>query len=156
MSRLVEPLGGSNVRETTGPNVGPVTETDKARFEMIGPFVALNAGAAQAATAMPLAGVAGVLDIPAPRAGKVIGLSVRSNADLTAGTSTFTAKVGSTAAGTAVLSDTVQSKISTFAAPLAFAAGDLLSVTQATDAGYLPVTADSQAWLLIEWSPLDG
>lgn len=157
MSRLVEYLSNGAVRETTGPNTGPVTETDKARFEMLGPFIVSNLAQGAAATAIPLAGVANVVDIVAPRAGKVVGLAVRSNADLTAGTATFKAKVGANQVGVSVvLADTVQQKITNFTTPGEFAAGALLSVTSESDGSYAPATADHQAWLLVEWSPVDG
>jgi hypothetical protein len=157
MSRLVEYLGGSAVRETTSVGQGPVVETDKARFNALGPFLVSNMAQGAAAAAMLLAGVATVVDMIAPRAGKVVGLAIRSNADLTAGTATFKAKVGSSQVGVSVvLSDPVQQRITNFAVPGAFAAGDLLSVTSESDGSYAPATADHQAWLLVEWSPIDG
>lgn len=159
MSRLVEPLGGSTVRESA--TNAPVTETDKARFEALGPFLVSNMAQGASAAAMLLAGVAAVVDMIAPRAGKVVGLAVRSNADLTAGTATFKAKVGANQVGSsAVLSDTVQQKIVDFTdkeqQSSSFARGALLSVTAESDGSYAPATADQQAWLLIEWSPIDG
>lgn len=153
--RQVEILNGNAVRETAYN--GPAIETDKARFEMCGPFLMSNLAQSAAAAAMLLAGVATVVDIIAPRAGKVVGLAVRSNADLTAGTATFKAKVGANQVGVSVvLADTVQQKITNFTTPGEFAAGALLSVTAESDGSYAPATADHQAWLLIEWSPIDG
>jgi hypothetical protein len=54
---------------------------------------------------------------------------------------------------TAVLSDTVQQKITNFATPVEFAAGAALGVKLATSAPYAPVTADHSAWLLVRWAP---
>ena len=137
--KIVEDLGNGNFRETTFNS--PSSETDLARAEQIGPFRQDNPPAAQAATAQTL----GAADAVAPtefiaiRGGTIIGIVARSNADLTAGTATFQGTVNGTAVGsTAVLSDTVQQKITEFTA-VAFVAGNRLGIELVTDAGYLPV-----------------
>jgi hypothetical protein len=103
---------------------------------------------------MLLVGLAQHSALIAGRAGTIVGLAVRSNAALTAGAATFAATIGGTAKGdTSVLSSTAQKKVTMFTTPQPFVAGDLLAVTLATNAGYLPVTADHQAWLLVRWAP---
>lgn len=162
MSVLVEYLDKGGIRESAaGPSPGPVTETEKARLEQFGPFIQDNPAAGQGATAMLLAGLAQHSALIAGRSGTIVGMAVRSNAVLTAGQATFRATVNGTAVGTAGVLDgavaaVAQKLVQNLAAPIAFAKGDLLAVTLATNAGYLPITADHQAWLLIKWSADDS
>jgi hypothetical protein len=148
---IVEDLGNGNARETAFN--APAIETVNARLEQVGPFRQDNPGAAQAATALTLMATdaSAPIEIIASRAGTIVGVVARSNADLSAGTATFTASIAGALVGTAaVLSDLVQQAISEFA-PVDFVAGARLGIKLATSAGYLPITADQSAWLMIRW-----
>lgn len=138
---------------------GPIEETENARFEQMGPYRTDNIAASATNTVMTLGAVDAVAPVsfPAGRAGTIVGIAARSNADLSAGTATFRPSINGTVAGvaateSAILSDTVQTKVGTFTTPVAFVAGDLLGIMLTTDAGYLPVTADNSAYLLIRWA----
>lgn len=128
---------------------------DMAKCERIGPFRQDNVAASQAAVAITLAAVdaAAPTSIVAPRAGRIVGVTVRANADLTAGTMTLAPTIGGTAqAQTAVLSDTVQQKVSRFNTPISFVEGDLLGIKITTSADLAPATAEISADLLVDFS----
>lgn len=161
---IVTGAAGTTAREQAFN--APAIETANARLEQVGPFRQDNPAASQANTALTL----GATDASAPtsfiagRAGTIVGLVARSNADLTAGTATFRPSKGGTVQGagaatdSAILSDLVQSKVTEFpeASFISFAAGDLIGVMLATNSAYLPVTADHAAYLLIRWSPISA
>jgi hypothetical protein len=147
----VEDLGNGLARETE--NGAPAVETKNARAEQIGPYRQDNVPASQSAIAQTLAGVDAVAptEFIAARGGTIIGIVARSNADFTAGTATFQASKNGTAVGsTAVLSDTVQQKITDFETPVDFVVGDRLGVVL-TSTSLAPTTADVQSYLLIRW-----
>lgn len=152
MNKLIEDMGGGLSRETDFN--APAQETQNARYEQIGPFCKDNPTQSQAATAMLLCNVATQDSFVAGRAGTIVGLIVRSNADLSAGTATAKALKGGSAisGGTAVLSDTVQQKITNLTTPVSFSAGDLLAMTIETDGSYAPATADMVGWILVRWT----
>lgn len=163
MTVLVETLGGGAARESAASDRnGPGVETLNARLEQVGPLLsAQNVPANQAATALLLVGNADHNALPVGRAGTIVGLVVRANAVLTAGKATYQVTLNGTNVGTpavldgAVAADT-QKKVQNMAAPVAFAKGDVLAVTLATNAGYLPVTLEHQAWFLVRWDPTDN
>jgi hypothetical protein len=153
---LVETLSSSAgpvARETA--TSAPAVETEAARLEQVGPYRQDNSAAAQTDVALSLGATdaAAPTELVAGRAGTIIGVVARSNADLTAGTATFRASKNGTGVGGSgcVLSDTVQQKISESAA-VEFAAGDLLGVLITTNGAFAPVTADVQAYLLVRWA----
>jgi hypothetical protein len=156
----VQTSAGPASRET--PTNAPAVETVNARLEQLGVFRQDNPPAAQANTAQTLNGVDAVAPagVVAGRAGTIVGIVARSNADLTAGTATFRPSKGGVVQGTgvaadsAILSDLVQQKVTEFpaASVIPFVAGDILGIMLATSAAYAPVTADQQSWLLIRWA----
>lgn len=155
MPVLVEDLGGGNIRETV-MNAQAV-ETAKARTLQLGPWLQTNIAANQAATAMNLAGSANDNTMLALQAGTIIGVGVRSNANVTAGSLTVQPTVNGTAkGGTAVLDTTNVAKKVTLFTPVPFAAGDLLSIVSSSTSGLLPTgSADLQAYLLVKWDGKD-
>lgn len=141
------------------PWTGPVPETENARLDQVGPFRQDNPAASQANTLQTFGAVDAVAPtgFPAGRAGTIVGIVARSNADLTAGIATFRPALDGVVAGGATtefaaLSDLVQTQVGTFATPVAFTAGQLLGVMLSTNAGYLPVTADMSSYLLVKWA----
>lgn len=152
--KLVEQLDNGQFRETNFN--APAQETDRARLEQLGPFRRDNLAQGLVATAMTLGAVDAVapVDFVAGAPGSIVGIAFRVNEDVTAGTGTAQATIAGTVVGeTAVLSDTVQQKITNFATPVKFAAGALLGVKVLTDGSWAPATADGQAYLLIRWDP---
>jgi len=151
---LVEELGGGVSRESNFPGAG--IESKNARLTQLGPYRQDNPPASQAATAQTLGAVDAVAptELVAFKAGTIVGVVARSNADLTAGTATFSATKGGTIVGTsAVLSDLVQQVVTEFATPVDFVAGDRLGIKLATSVAYAPITADMSSWLMIRWAP---
>ena len=140
----------------------PAFETENARFEQLGPFRQDNPAASQGNTLQTLVGVDAVAPtgFHAGRAGTIVGICAQSNAAITAGTATFRPAVNGVVAGAAATESAVLSStagftlktITNFANPISFAAGDLLGVMLATNAGYLPVTADHNSYLLVRWA----
>lgn len=152
-NRMIEQLGDGNFRETDFN--APAHETKNARFAQEGGFVQVDVAASQTDAVLTrfADGAPNPDAVTAGRKGRIVGIAARSNADLTAGSATFEPSInGTKVAGSAVLSDLVQQVAQDFAA-VVFAKGDRLGIQLTTNAGFLPVTADVDADLLIEWDP---
>lgn len=152
-NRMTENLSDGTNRERSFN--APAIETLNARLAQLGGFLQVDVAAAQTDAVLTRFsdGAPAPDAIVAGRGGRIVGIAARSNADLTAGTATFEPTIaGVKVAGSAVLSDLVQAVASKFD-PVAFAQGALLGIMLTTDAGFLPVTADVDADLLIEWDP---
>ncbi len=152
-NRMTENLSDGQNRERSFN--GPAIETLNARFAQMGGFFQVDVAAGQTDAVLTRFSdfVLSPGSIVAGRAGRIIGIAAQSTLDLTAGSATFEPTIGGVKqAGSAVLSDLVQAVASSFA-PVAFVKGALLGVMLTTDAGFLPVTADVDADLLIEWDP---
>lgn len=124
------------------------------RVERVGVFRQDNVAAGQAGVALTLNAVDAnaPTSIVAPRAGRIVGVTARSNADLTAGTAQFAATINGVAqAEIATLSDLVQQQVKRFNTPVAFVEGDLLGVKITTDGALAPATAEMFSDLVIEW-----
>lgn len=133
----------------------PAIETLNARFAQLGGFVQVDVALGQTDSVLTrfADGAPNPDAVHAGRAGRIIGIAARSNADYTAGVATFEPSVnGTKKAGSAVLNDTVQRVVSDFAA-VPFAKGDLLGILLTTDGALAPITTDVDADLLIEWDP---
>ena len=97
-----------------------------------------------------------------PAAGSVVGISVKNNADVTAGTITFHAHKASTewpdASALAVQltsGSTLKRGSSGTVRPgvMTFAAGDDIGVSYSTSASYAPTTDDYDVELMVEFDP---
>jgi hypothetical protein len=112
--------------------------------------------AAQAATPMS-AQVSTLFDeIQTIRAGSIVGLNVRFNAALTAGSATAVVTVNgvASAAAVAVASPASSGRATFLFGTAPFAAGDLIGVTLATSAGFLPSgSLDVEAWIEVDTQP---
>jgi hypothetical protein len=150
-------LGPTGYREANFN--GPVEETFYARLKQVGPFRQDNPPASQANTLQQL----GAVDATAPTsfvagaAGTIFGMVAQSNAAITAGAATFRPSLNGVVQGSAtldsvILSSAQQKAVVTLATPISFVAGDLISVMLSTNAGYLPITADHNSYLLIRWA----
>jgi hypothetical protein len=121
------------------------------------PFTVINLAISQTGQDALFCGQTGITQVVAPKAGSIVGLSVRSNADITAGTATFEATIAGTAiSGTAldcVLSDLVQGTYkwqNKDVSGSTFAAGALLGVDATSSGTLAPVTLDYSIVLWIE------
>jgi hypothetical protein len=152
-TKLIEDLGKGQFRET--PMSAPLFVNDAFREADVGPFRQDNVVASQTDADLTLTGV----DANAPLGaiargpGKIVGLTARVNAAIAAETLTAVATIGgANAAGTtAVLSASAQQVVKRFASPVPFVAGDLLGIAITTTAGYLPVTLELQANLIVRY-----
>ena len=92
------------------------------------------------------------VDIVAPRAGRIVGISARVNAAVTASTITAIATIGGVGqAETAILTTTAQQKITHFKVPVAFAEGALLGIDHTTGVITPDASLELVADLLVEW-----
>jgi hypothetical protein len=96
-------------------------------------------------------------NVPAMRAGSIVGLSTRLTEAVTAGTLTVAVTING-AVGTLAVVSTSGSNPSGGQATQAtgvdtYVAGDLIGVQLTTDAGFLPVTTDLEAWLQVSETP---
>jgi hypothetical protein len=78
------------IQATAGTFSGDITAVGGMR-KLVGPFVIASPGANDSATVMLHAGCSVVGSIVMPRAGSIVGISVRAGLERTAGTATFTA-----------------------------------------------------------------
>jgi hypothetical protein len=120
-------------------------------------YTNLAAGVASPGLASLFCALAGASQVPAPKAGSIVGMSVMSNVDLTAGTANFIPTIAGTiispAGVTVALSDTVQSGTdwqNKDVTGSTFAAGALLGVNAWSDGALAPATADYAILLFIE------
>lgn len=161
------------------PGNAPAVETANARVHTIGPFRKANPTAGLAATAMTLGGV----DTDAPTqqlmhsSGRVLAVIAQSNANITAGGASAVilqpqvAPSGLNAAnqGTAVnlasggsnpqmgVTDQPNTTVNGVSQPgFAFAKGDGLLCTIATNGAFAPTTADISVWLVVQYDPSSG
>jgi hypothetical protein len=156
-TQLNETLDNGAIRQTSTNAAYP--ESDQNRIAEVGPFCQHLVTASQAAVALTHGLGTGALSfVTAPRAGKVIGIKWGLS---TAGTHTagsLKATVNGTAAGDAVAFDgggtaaAVDESVAGVAA-LPFNKGDKLGIKVTTDANWLPVTADLEAELIVQYNP---
>jgi hypothetical protein len=136
----------------------PTNELDYTKGVEVSLTLSVANPAAAATTALTLPQGGSGFVVPAGYVAHPICLSATSNADLTAGTATFRVTddtVINVNGPSPVLSDLVQRASAVArvgAAPIA--AGHVVGVSVVTDAGYLPITADLDAVLLLKLLPV--
>jgi len=95
-------------------------------------------------------------DIPAIRAGSLVGLSVRFTETITAGETTIAVTINGVATALTLTCDAGTNPdggIATAASGVVpYVAGDLIGVFITTDAGFLPITTDVEAWVQVQES----
>jgi hypothetical protein len=113
-------------------------------------WVKLNVPANQAATPM-FAQVSTNFDtIKAIRAGSIVGLCTRLSEAITAGTLTVTVTINGVAGTLSLVhSSGSGSQVTQVTGIDNYVAGDLLGIQFSTNAGFLPTTADLEAWLQV-------
>jgi hypothetical protein len=101
----------------------------------------------------------GTVDPAAPRAGRVVGISLIANAARTAGTATARVRINGSA--TEFAANVVQlnatntqraSGLVTYSSGVAFNAGNTLGIEVVTS-GWTPTTADFVGWLTVKYEP---
>lgn len=151
-NRQVESIDGNIKRE--GNTNAPAFESENARYAQVGPFVQINVAAGQSGVALAMDPDTDILTfVPAGRAGTVVGIAWGLSAASTHTAGSLKCTVGGTASGTAVAIDGGGTAgVGDETTPVSFAEGDKLGIKITTDANWLPVTTDLQAWLLIRWA----
>lgn len=113
-----------------------------------------NVAASQAAVALSAQVSTNFDTWKAVRAGSIVGLATRLNTPCTAGTLTVTASINGVATTISVATTSVSNAsggITTQSAGVdRFVAGDLIGTLVTTSAGWLPITAELEAYLEIE------
>lgn len=92
-------------------------------------------------------------DITMVRDGSLVGLVTRFTEVITAGTATVIVTINGVATALLIVHTAISNSsggIATAAfSAIDFVAGDLIGVTITTDAGFLPVTTDVEAWIQV-------
>lgn len=164
-NRQIEQLDTGAHRELVG-NVGPAVETANARVDLLGPFRRANLAINLSAVQLTLGGV----DADAPTSlqahssGKILSVSYKMSANITAGGATaaqLQASIAPAATQTvAAKGDVVavasggtlaQAALVDQAAEVPFAKGDLLGVQLSTSGTFAPITADLDVYLVVRW-----
>lgn len=112
-----------------------------------------NVVANQAAVVLNMDGNASRAEVPSVKAGSIIGIAVYSNEARTAGTLTVDATIDGSVTGLQAVLDVTNTQTHTATqarAADAFTAGQRIGIKITTDAGWLPVTADITAVVLVE------
>lgn len=151
-TQLNETLDNGAIR-TTSTNA-PYAESDQNRTELLGPFSQHAVAASQAGVALPAGiGTGALTFIPAPKAGKIIGISWGLSTAATHTAGSVKATVGGTAEGDAVNIDGGGTDAETAeTTPQTFNAGDKLGVKITTDANWTP-TPDLAVYLVVQYNP---
>jgi hypothetical protein len=134
-------------------------------YQTLGPFTRANLpGTGTEALPLMFADsastfVLSTLDPRAPRAGRVVGLTLLSNAARTAGTATARVRIAGSATdfdgGSVQINATNTQRASglvAYASGVMFNAGNSLGIAVVTD-GWTPTTADFVGWLTVEYEP---
>lgn len=145
-------------------------ETANARVELVGPMRQSNVTAGQSAVALStgIAGADGQPGIVAHSPGTIVAMSYSFNAAVTAGGASA-AQIQATVAPAATLTAAAKGdlvSIASQASPrqagvvaetteIPFNKGDVLGVNLTTNAGFLPVTADLDVFLVVRWGASD-
>jgi hypothetical protein len=147
-----EQLDNGKFREV--PTNEPAPECENARLDQLGPWRQANVAAGQAAVALKLVGIDSDADTPivAARAGTIVGIAWDFTAAPTAGAASLQATNAGTAGGDVVSVVGAQTGVVDLAAPQAFARGDKLGLKVTTNGGFLPITTDLMAWLVVKWA----
>ena len=118
----------------------------------LGPFCTANLGTSITATALEFAAVAGMSQVAMPSAGSIVGVSLRGNAALTAGTVRVDATVNGATVFSAINSATgVRSIYGTQAMNTdAFAAGDAIGLKVTSSAALAPTTVEWTGFVFVE------
>jgi hypothetical protein len=113
-------------------------------------WVKLNVPANQAATPM-FAQVSTNFDtIKAIRDGSIVGLGTRLSEAVTAGLLTVTVTINGTPGTLSIAHTSGTGGVATQATGIDnYVAGDLIGIQYSTNAGFLPITADLEAWLQV-------
>lgn len=165
-NRLVEQLDSGAHRDT--PNNGPAQESANARVDMLGPFRRANLAINLSAVQLTLGGV----DADAPTSlqahssGKIIGLSYKFSANITAGGATA-AQVQASIAPAATQTAAAAGDVAAVASggslaqaqnvdqtnEVSFNKGDLLGVQLSTSGTFAPAGSnDIDAYLIVRWN----
>ncbi len=90
-------------------------------------------------------------DIKMPTAGILISLITRFTEAITAGTCTIIVTVNGVASALQLVHTNAANSTGGIAlGGVAYAAGDLIGMTITTDAGFLPITTDAEAWIMAQ------
>lgn len=118
----------------------------------LGPYCTSNLGTSITATALEFAAVAGMSQVAVPAAGSIIGVSIRGNAAITAGTVRVAATVNGATVFSAVNSATgVRSIYGTQAMNTdAFVAGDAIGLKVTSSADLAPATVEWTGFVFVE------
>lgn len=110
-----------------------------------------NVAANQAAVALSSQVSTNFDNIKMIRAGNIIGLSTRFTEPITAGTATVIVTINGVATALQIVHTSASNPsggVATVAAGLVpYVASDLIGITITTDAGFLPITTDLEAWI---------
>lgn len=155
-NKLIEDLGKGQVRETDSN--APAVENVNARKVDIGTFRQDDVAASQTDADLTLNAVDGnaPTEFVAPRAGRIVGLTARLSAAITAGTADLSAGVNGTRDAQNVnMNDTDPTQqVSAVLDPIVFGAGDRLGVQITTDGAFAPDgSSELQASLEVIWDP---
>jgi len=116
-------------------------------------WVKLNVPANQAATAMSAQVSTHFDTLKAIRVGSIVGLGTRLNTPVTAGTLTVTITINGVAGTLAAVhtagGNPSGAQVTQPTGVDDYVAGDLIGIQYATSVGFLPITADLEAWLQV-------
>ena len=89
--------------------------------------------------------------IKMPRAGILTALTTRFTEAITAGTCTIIVTINGVATALQLVHTNASNSSGGVAQiGVAYAAGDLIGMTITTDAGFLPITTDAEAWIMAQ------